>query len=100
MSRDQSSHPLSREISGFGTLGTVTVRELIREIKRPGRVALPVMLPSGCSINSGIWRANVVRIEVVKADVLGWLTSYAPDDIAPWYIVRRENGLLELDVNN
>ena len=63
----------------------MTNREMIREVKKPGPVLVPVLI-----------KEDVMHMEVVKADLLWRLKRRPPDGPSPWDHFSRdeENGSL------
>lgn len=66
----------------------MTVLELVKEIRKPGRIYMPVML-------SG----DVTYVAVEKSDLLDLLLcNYLNSDPAPWAFYGEHNGHRKLDV--
>jgi hypothetical protein len=65
----------------------MTNRELIRALRQPGRVYMPVLIPN-----------DVKSIEVVKADVIEILRDLPGDDEAYWCIYQRFDDAIRLDL--
>jgi hypothetical protein len=66
----------------------VTNRELIAEIRKPGAVCVPVLVP-----------ADVVYIEARKSDLIAHLSQYEASDTASWDI-STHNGQKYLDARD
>lgn len=64
----------------------MTIQELIREIRRPGRLYAPVLM-----------KGDVKHMEVVKAGFLEDLRGYDPAAKAPWDVLRRDSDALTID---
>ena len=65
---------------------TITVAELVAEVRKPGKVTMPVVAPH-----------NVHILTVEKGDLLKLLGQMDPTDKAPWYIIQRDSGYLHID---
>lgn len=73
-------------------MAETTVAELLREVRKPGKIVMPV---AGGD--------DVFNITVEKADLIVLLTELSGEEFpqrAPWYVVRRANGFLHLDIQD
>lgn len=64
----------------------MTNAEMIKEIRKPGRVLMPVMMPN-----------DVIYIEVKKADLIWNLKNAAQSDTCPWIIYSQSDSEMILD---
>lgn len=66
----------------------MTHKELVKLLRKPGRVMLPVMLPN-----------DVIHIECVKADMLNWSKQHGPDESCGWHITNQGKEWVTLDTS-
>ena len=66
-----------------------SVGDLEREIRKPGKVKMPVLM---CG--------DVLHLTIEKAALLDLLKGYKLDDPAPWSVILREDGCITLDVDH
>lgn len=73
-------------------MAETTVTELLREVRKPGKVRMPVSS-----------RHDLFPMFVEKADLIYLLEELAKPEypsMAPWYVVARADGVLFLDVQD
>ena len=67
----------------------ITNADLIREIRKPGKVSVPVLQVDG-----------VERIIAEKSDLIAYLAGLEPDGCANWCFVSETDGVRNLDIQN
>lgn len=69
---------------------TYTVADLIREVRKPGKMTMTVPTAH-----------DMARITIDKSDLLLELAQYDKDETAPWIVVSiRSDGARNLDLNS
>jgi hypothetical protein len=68
---------------------TMTIADLIAEIRKPGKIEMPVPTAT-----------DVVHLVVEKSDLLRALAEYEPTDTAPWCFYGESDGVRRLDIDH
>jgi len=68
---------------------TTTIADLRKILRAKCRVHVPVLVPG-----------DVRHVQAIKADVLYQIEMAAPESAAPWYVARRSETDVYLDVQD